>query len=361
MNLYDYIRWRGDVTFKVSPYNEVDNLFLSQIPYLDFKGIAEDKPVKLSKAWELYKQLNIDPQGEDYVLNEREKLVAMGAACERYGELLLMDFYREKSLEQEQQFGAITIKLPDNTLYVSYQGTDHSLIGWKENFNMTYMCPIPAQRTAVDYLYRVAEKRKGDLRIGGHSKGGNLAVYAAVSYDKKDRIISVTNNDGPGFSQGFVEKPAYQQIKSKLLTFLPQGSVVGRLLNNDTQIVIVKSEAEETLTQHDVMTWVIDVNKLVEAEENTAASEFLQQLFESWNNSLDEEQKIIFFNTVYDTMVELGIESSDEVFQHAPTIIYRVARQFTTWSDEARSTAITVLETLGRSYASTLYNTIVKR
>ena len=144
---------------------------------------------------------------------------------------------------QEKQFSAITIIMQDKTIYVAYRGTDNTIVGWKEDFNMSFSKLVPAQTDAVNYLESVAKKYKNRIRVGGHSKGGNLAVYAAAFCNKhvKDKIINVYNNDGPGFCDEVVNSEQYKEIIDRVHTYIPQTSIIGRLLNHEEETIILKS------------------------------------------------------------------------------------------------------------------------
>ena len=124
--------------------------------------------------------------------------------------------------------------LPDGTLFVSYSGTDDTILGWKEDLNMAYQMPVPSQEEAVEYLEKTVPHDGRMIRIGGHSKGGNLAIYAAVMcYDRlKRRIIGIYNNDGPGFLESMLERKSYLEVKDRIKTIVPETSIVGMLLEH---------------------------------------------------------------------------------------------------------------------------------
>lgn len=145
--------------------------------------------------------------------------------------------------ESEKQFSAITILMPDDTIYISFRGTDNTLIGWKEDFNMTFQTKVPSQLDAVQYVKQIAKKYKNLIRIGGHSKGGNLAVYAASFCSKtiQERIINVYNNDGPGFHEDVINNIEYKKMLPKVHTYVPQSSIIGRLLYHEENYTVVQS------------------------------------------------------------------------------------------------------------------------
>ena len=203
--IFDYVDWRGDLTFARSELNEVDALILSMISYVDFADIISsdqnDQPITLLEAARKYVRLHRGkPQKLGLILPpEVISIMAKAAKSRRFGGLLMSAYVNHVDSENETQFSAVTFSFGQNWNFVAFRGTDDTLIGWKEDFNMCFMHPVPAQLEALSYLERIAEKRSGQLFAGGHSKGGNLAVYASVcaSPAVKERIVTVFNNDGP--------------------------------------------------------------------------------------------------------------------------------------------------------------------
>ena len=240
-NILDYLDWR-DISLKKVEFNEIDNLILSRLSYFPFDGIVEeDELITIKESYQKYK--NNGTVGR--ILQEEDiDLFPRLANSERFGNLKLTNYINKLDPIQEKQFSAITIIMPDDTIYVAYRGTDNTIIGWKEDFNMSFCELVPAQIDAVSYLEDVAEKYVNKIRVGGHSKGGNLAVYAATFCKEfvKARIINVYNNDGPGFCDKVIKSKQYKEILEKVHTFIPQTSIIGRLLNHEEKTTILKSE-----------------------------------------------------------------------------------------------------------------------
>ena len=168
-------------------------------------------------------------------------------------------FVNKIEVENEKQFSAITIIMPDNTLYVSFRGTDNTIVGWKEDFNMSFKSHIASQISAKEYLNMIAELYPNKkIRVGGHSKGGNIAVYSAIfaTPQIRDRIINVYNNDGPGFCEDILETQEYQEMINKVHTYIPQSSIIGRLMNHKEKYTIIES-TQKGIMQHDLYSWQI--------------------------------------------------------------------------------------------------------
>ncbi len=242
-NIIDYLKWRGDITFLQVPLNEIDSLILSRISYFPFDNIInENEQITIKEAYKRFEEGG--RKGKILQIDDLD-LFPLLAQSKRFGNLVLTDYTNKLDIKQEKQFSAVTIHLLDNLIYVSFRGTDNTLIGWKEDFNMSFSSHVPSQKDSKAYLDEIAKKYKGDIIIGGHSKGGNLAVYAATFCESKTKkkIIEVYNEDGPGFDKDIIETEEYKQMISKVHTYIPQSSVIGRLLNHQEAYTIVQSTA----------------------------------------------------------------------------------------------------------------------
>jgi hypothetical protein len=305
-NIMDYLDWRGDLTFAQSPFNEVDNLILAQLAYLNFDFIVPPErsgmSVTVRRAAEQYFRRYSEDQIRQfsYLVRITIPLLKKMAACPRFADAKLSNFQNMVDIERTKQFAAMHIELPDDTVYVSYRGTDNTIIGWKENFNMSIMTPVPAQFEALRYLEDTAAENDAPLRLGGHSKGGNLAVYAAVMCrpDVKRRILEVYNNDGPGFDAKITRSAAYQEMLGKIRTIIPQSSIVGMLLEHEEEYTVVKS-SQTILMQHEAFSWEVLGTGFVRAEQVAKQSELLDMTLKSWLNQLDRAQRIQFVTALF--------------------------------------------------------------
>ena len=251
-DLFDYLIWRGDLPMDLVPPNPVDTLILSALSYLDYDGLVPGDflhPVPLHVVEEAFAAM---PDRDERVRVKRDAdLLAACAATERFGHLKLA-FYRSELLPQMQsQFAALTWLLPDGTAMITYRGTDMTITGWKEDFNMSFQSSVPAQEKALWYLEAFARVHMGPIRLTGHSKGGNLAVYAAARTvpENQERSLSVHNHDGPGFHSAMLRDPGYREILERVRTFVPQSSVVGMLLEHEEPYTVVKSRQLSLLQQ----------------------------------------------------------------------------------------------------------------
>ena len=202
----------------------------------------------------------------------------------------------------------------DNTYFVAFRGTDDTLVGWKEDFNMSYILAVPSQLEAVSYLEKVAEKVRGKLRLGGHSKGGNLAVYAAVQCKEEiqERIIEIYNNDGPGFSKEMLISEPYNRVRERIWTIVPQTSVVGMLLEHEEEYLVTKS-SQSGIMQHDPLSWEVLGAKFVYLDDVKKNSRILDRTLKNWINKMTREQREEFVMVLFHVIDETGAKNLSEL------------------------------------------------
>lgn len=304
-NLFDYLAWRGDLTFSQSPFHLVDNLILSCLAYVVLDDIVGGfdcaEPITVREAAELFVQLP-EPVKNLRVPEDEILLTTMGQS-QRFGNLLLLYAVQQMDRLKEKQFAAITVDLGDGSHYVAYRGTDFSVTGWKEDFNMTFRTGVPAQLEAVAYLQRVAQKTTGPLYAGGHSKGGNLAAFAAAYVEPaiQERIRAVYNNDGPGFLEDVIQSAGYQAVCARIQTFIPQTSLFGMMLEHAERFTIIQS-SQYFVMQHDPYSWNVLGPDFIYLEEVTASSRFLDQTIRGWLAGLTPEQREKFVDAMYEVV-----------------------------------------------------------
>ena len=318
-NLFDYLDWRGDLTFEHAPFSEIDNLILSELSYIDFSGLLQDgfsESLSLDDASERLSQYRLEDTVETGLLLPKTilPLFYMAAKTERFRDVRLTGFAVRSDAESETQFAAVTFLLGDGTAFVAYRGTDDTLVGWKEDFNMTFLPVIPAQSYALQYLSEMAEHSSELLRIGGHSKGGNLAVYAAASapLSVQKRIVQVFNNDGPGFSRAFLDSQGYARIRDRVQTIVPKTSIVGMLLEHEGEYTVVES-TQSGLFQHNGFSWEVCGTKFVRAEALTEDSRFVDRTLKNWVGEMDDETREAFVEAVYAILSSTGGETLADI------------------------------------------------
>ncbi len=324
-NILDYIDWRGDLSFADAPFNEVDNLILSEFCYLDLSGIVSgsmrSSPVTLSDAVEKFFR---EREGQDLSIGlliptAIFPLARKMAESRRYKGIRLWGYVNEISISYEQQFSAVCADLDRNTTFVAFRGTDDTIIGWKEDFNMALSPEVPAQMLASFYIDSVARHNRKKLILGGHSKGGNLAVYASVKChpDTSDRITAVYSNDGPGFTEGFLNLPRYKLMQSRIHSIVPQGSVVGMLLEHTEDHAVVASVNKGVL-QHDGFSWKVLGDHFVRVGELSGDSVFTSKTVSSWLAGMDPAERREFVDALFDVLFSTNATTLEELNHDKP-------------------------------------------
>lgn len=315
--LFDYLDWRGDIPFSTIGVGEIDNMIFSQICYVDFKRIVpaspEARPVNFLSAAKRYVQAH---KGEPINLGaimppEVVGITTKAARSVRFSSTSMIGYVNRISNNDEKQFSAVTFLIGDDSMFVAFRGTDDTIVGWKESFNMSFMSPIPAQTEAVEYLQNMADAfpdRK--IYVGGHSKGGNLAVYSAVKCraDVNGRIIAVYNNDGPGFDRQFIESEEYVATRERIHTIVPQSSIVGMLLEHEDNYDVVKSTMSGLL-QHNAFSWEIIGNRFVRNDTVTAESKRIDKTLKRWMNEMPVEQRKKTVDSLYEILASTNVKT----------------------------------------------------
>ena len=322
--MFDYIRWRGDLTFTQDPPNSVDALIFSSLAYIQYGGRVEaepNTPIYLRTAAEEYFALS-DHEERIRVRNDLDLLHA-AAASTRFGFTKLY-LYRDVLIpEQETQFAAMTFLLDDGSAFLAFRGTDYSLTGWKEDFNMSFQQTVPAQRLAVRYTREVAAEYPAPLRLGGHSKGGNLAVFAAARSSPmiQQQILEVYNNDGPGFTQYMMGDPGYLAMVPRIKTYIPQSSVIGMMLEHEEPYTVIKSKSV-SLLQHDPYSWELVGREFEQMQEVTENSQFLDATIKTWFAEMTNQERNQLVDVMF-TLLDTGsIDNVLDIFHPKNTLKY---------------------------------------
>lgn len=316
-NIMDYISWRGDLSFEQSQFNEVDNLILACFSYVNLDGIpavTKQKGIGLKKLTEEFMKLHTmkELEADKSFIRLAPFMMMEMAKSVRFGKCVVRNYVNDIVTEAEQQFAAMEIVLEDGTSYVSFRGTDDTIIGWKEDFNLSTGV-VPAQKRAIEYLQKISEHTDGMLRVGGHSKGGNLAIYGSVMCKSAhEKILEIYSNDGPGFSREFQELPETKEMMPKIIRIIPEYSIIGTLLEHEKEPVIVASSSKGLL-QHDGFSWEVQGPALVRRDSlNKTALRFIE-ILHKWIDGMDTEQKRLLIEDLFATLQASGYENLSEV------------------------------------------------
>lgn len=304
----DYLRWRGDLTFAQDGFNEVDDLVLCIISYLNFRRFDDLRTTDPARAVALPDvAARLTEEDEQLGLSELDyiPLMRLAAETERFRDVRMFGFTHEWDEAKEMQFDAVSYLLPDDTLLVSFMGTDTSLVGWKEDFNMSFLSAVPAQERATAYTVEMAAAcpdRK--LRIAGHSKGGNLAAWAAIHIPaqlQEQRLLDAYNNDGPGFSHDMVDSDAYRRVADKLHTYIPESSIVGVLLEHAEDYAVIDS-SNRSVMQHEPMSWSVLGPRFVHLGQRSQMGKLSDDVLRQWIGSMTPQEREQFSDALFDVL-----------------------------------------------------------
>ena len=348
-NINDYLLWRGDIPFsKKYPFNEIDSMILARFSYLLFDKIEMNQ---IETIEDISKKMK-DFDNEEFLYNGDKELITNLGESERFKKLIVTDFVSNNDKENEKQFGAITIHLSNKELYISYIGTDKTINGWKEDFNMAFMENVPCQIEGKKYAEKIAKKyRNRKIRIGGHSKGGNVAIYSAITVEKQiqDKIIKIYNYDGPGFNKNIFDKYENDEIINKIETYIPQESVIGRILNHKEKTTIVLS-TEKGILQHDIYSWQILKNDLIKVEKNTNISENIDKTLTDWLENTTNEQRKIFIDAVFELFYSTEADTFIEIYNNLRESIPKILKKYREISEEDKKIITDMIKIIVKSY-----------
>lgn len=314
-NLLDYLDWRGDLTLDQSPFNEVDNLILAELSFVDFRDIVpapgEGESVGLRQAAEAF--FARFPAGEKIdmgvlVPSAIPDMLRKMAVSSRFRDMRLNCFVDWLDVGKGEQFAALAIETGDGSVYLSFRGTDDTLAGWKEDFELACLPEVPAQKKAVEYVSRAAGQfPRQKLRLGGHSKGGNLAVYAGVFCPAavQRRITDIWSNDGPGFHNDILDLPEHRRVEERIHSIVPKSSVVGMLLEHEEAYTVVDSDQRGFL-QHDGFSWQVMGPRFITLRQVTHQAHLCDQALRELVHAMPVEEREKFVAALFDVLTASG-------------------------------------------------------
>ena len=317
-NLMKYLREFGDRSFREMPFSEVDALTLALLVYMKFDGIVPGFNRGAPMSWEdIRKKPGWEHMFSDpvYGASYREAFELISKS-RRYGRIRVNYFVEWIDEEREAQFAAITFFLGKGSVFVAFRGTDERLVGWKEDFNMSFLRLVPSQKRALDYVKGVARYTSGRLVLGGHSKGGNLAVYAAsfVPASVQERIRRVYSFDGPGLWRHFYETPGFLRIRDRYCKIVPEQSMIGMMFSSYRDYRVVAGY-KGGFAQHDLMQWKIRGPRFCYKRRLRKKSSRRSKNLGAWIRSLSSGQVALFVDTLYELVCSTKARNVYELFQ----------------------------------------------
>ena len=321
-NMLDYIKEFGHVSFEERAFSEIDALVLTELEYLPLEKVVPSDEngenfvtvKEIAEYMQEHKQELFD-ENPMMITQERHEVSQVIADAPRFQSLKFFGVVSVWDKDTTKQFAAVTVEVEPSVRLVIFRGTDETLIGWKEDFLMTYSPLVAAQTDAKEYLAKQASLWDGDLMISGHSKGGNLAIYAAATQveDVQLRIVDIFCFDSPGLYRSVLETKGYQNIVPLAMRYIPQDSLVGLMLESEVPYVIVKSNATGAM-QHSAMTWEIEDGQFIKMEKLTKNSQLNDQTFKKWTESVSDEELELFWNVFFELLFNAGIDTVNDLY-----------------------------------------------
>ena len=321
-NLITYVQQYGAQTFEDKSLTDIDVLVLTEIAYLPFDEIVP-------KSFDITEAISLEQLGKEFetikekehennpfmITSERIELLEVVSKSQRYKEIKVFGFMNDIDDERTKQFAAVCYQWEEENRWIIFRGTDESLTGWKEDFMMTYSDLIPAQTDAIEYLRKQAATFLGTLNVSGHSKGGNLSLYASAMQEEaiQNRIEQIYCWDAPGVHHSILGTEGYQRVVSKAKRYIPQDSIVGLMLESQVPYHIIESQGSG-ISQHSALMWNIEEDHFVELTELTKNSQLTDQTFKQWTEVVSDEDLKLFFDTFFELIFEMGVETVNDVY-----------------------------------------------
>ena len=356
-NILDYLNWRGDLTLAQSPFNEVDNLILAELSFVNFTGIVpgpgEGEGVPLHTAAEAFFRSH---EGGDMgmgvlVPDEIPTLLRKMAECPRFREMKVNCFCDHLDVRKAEQFAAVTVELGDGSIYLSFRGTDDTIAGWKEDFLLGCQPEVPAQKKAVAYVKAVAAQYpRRKLMLGGHSKGGNLAVYGGIFVPLaiQRRISAVWSNDGPGFYGAVLETPQHARLEGRVHSIVPKSSVVGMLLEHEESYTVVDSD-QVGLWQHDGFSWQVLGTGFVTLRQVSRQGRRNDLALKEWVRRLPVDQREKFVDGLFEVLTASGATTLTDLKEDGFRAAGAMVRAMKDMEKDTRDALFNAIATLFRS------------
>ena len=346
--IFDYAKKYGDIPFEKSELNEVDNVLFSRLSYLNLAGY-EGKPLKeVAEIFPYTPEKNVNLRNKALVFTE-DLLKLMGGS-ERFGNVLITDFEEITGGSYETAFCGVAFRLTDGISYISYRGTDEQILSFYEDAELAYTFPVKAQLAALQFTNRIFDTQSDRFYLGGHSKGGNLAMFAYIftKYENKERTIAVYNNDGPGFPKDLVGVLFTPANCEKIINLAPEGSIVGRMLETGGKYTIIKSNAV-SIIQHNVFTWVTDGDKFERVEKFSVMSEYMEDTLTHSLDNLSPEGMKKTVQSIYKIAQRSGIKTLDDINKKNSLFIILAILEAVKSEDNSGNEMSEIVKTLAKS------------
>ena len=349
-HVLDYLKWRGNIAISEDGFNEIDAMICAELSYLNLDGlvpgVGEKSNVTISDVYDIYQKRINDNEPVDLQAHEVIFLLALGPT-RRFGSIVLSDYLHVTDMSQPVLFGSVCLRISPSLYYISFRGTDNDILGWKETFSMIYQMPIPSQKLAVDYLNRVVKGCFRKYYVGGHSKGGNLAKYAAAFCKAgiQRKIPAIYCFDAPGFNQDMMQYEGFARIVDRIRAYIPQGSVVGTTLEHAENLIMVHSQGEG-IGQHDLLSWSMNAEGFLRYNQREPGSLQAQESIANWIAHLSFEERERFLDLFFDVVVKAGVTTFPELMDMKLMTVLAILKEMKNVSAEKKEFVFHVFKLL---------------
>lgn len=340
-HLFTYLHWRGDLSFSQAPFCSIDNLILCCLSYLNWgkfaSGLMPEQAIPLKEA--AHNWLSLPKEQKKIRVSQDITLLQSAANSARFGNIQLFRYVESFQEQQEQQFSATAFLLRKDTVYIAFRGTDNTLVGWKEDFNMSFQSEVPSQTAAAAYLQDFLQIPIPHILVGGHSKGGNLAVFASIKASPilQSRIQAVYNNDGPGFCSDILHSEAYLYLQSRVHTIVPEASIVGMLLEHEEDYQVVAS-TQRGFLQHDPYSWCVDGPDWYYLPETSHGSQRIDRSLKIWIASMQPKERERMVDTIFHILrSDTNAETVQDLLDSGHSTVTNILRS---WGDTPPETRL---------------------
>lgn len=316
MTIYNYLKEYGKYTFQEKEFNEVDNVIISMLGYVNFYNIVpaiDCGSIKLKDAASKFFKKHDKKDIDKNIISVRDAIYLFKevAKTDRFKNLDLFNY--EYQLSFDTQFGALCVKLPNNITYVVYEGTDSNISGWEEDFKIAYKFPVNSQKLAIQYLNMVTPLFGRKMYVGGHSKGGNLALIASMYCKPRvfRKIIHTYSNDGPGLRLKELNSFRYRKVSNKFIHIVPEQSFVGMLYNSKENYRVIKSN-KKNLFQHNAVSWLVEDNHFQDGILSPSSIR-IKNAMSRWLDKLDDEKKEEFTVALFSILKKANVNDLVEI------------------------------------------------
>ena len=356
-NMIDYVRWRGDIPFHQVPLGEVDALVLSYLSYMPFGSLVSadygEKTATIAQVAAYFYENGLS--SSCMIDSEESDCLLMDAlrTSVRFGSVQIAGFADRYDEKTQEQFSAVTFMPETGPAFIAFRGTDSTVVGWKEDFNMSFSREVPAQRTALAYAAQAIRVLDRPVILGGHSKGGNLAAYAGVfaPEDVQADIQCIYNFDGPGFNEQVFALPEFKRLNMRIHTFVPQSSMIGILLWHAEPFTVVRSDAGGLL-QHNPYSWQVMGGRMLTLPERTNESRFAEETIKHWLSELQPEARSTIIDGIYSVLSASDGRNISDLFEAKN--VRAILRAVGTMDEETKDVIVDAFRRLGSSLKETI-------